>query len=276
MKRDERPPRGPGQGHGPGQGRPPYPRRGGDARRPDPLAQKAADIAKSTGLSLEAARQVAAGRADLNELLKRMAFRDEVNSLIQRHDLNRALATQVALGQVSLEQVLMRRRVEVHLDANRDRSVLDAARESGKPLTLGLHGHKNLQCTIVSVGRYDLQVKDLEGGEEHTVHKLQVKYAYEPDDHKKVRKGLEYDKARRDLAVEPIVRPQDRFACSDKRLGVALDQKRIVTAVTLEGECFTGEIVWIARYEFGLRTRHGGEVVIFRHALDDLREQRPG
>lgn len=217
---------------------------------------------------------MAAGRADLNELIKRMAQRDEVNTLIQRHGLNRALATQVALGQVSLDQVLMRRRVEEHLEATRDRDVLDAARQSGKVLTLGLHGHKSLQCRIVSMDRYEIHVKDVEGGEEHAVHKLQLKFAYDPDDHKKVRKGLEYDKVRRERVIEPIARPQDRFACSDKRLGVAMDQKRVVTAVTLEGECFTGEIGWISRYEFGVRMKHGGEVVVFRHALDDLREQR--
>lgn len=266
MKRDERrpPPSGPGR-RGP-------PRR--EERRPDPIAQKAADIARSTGLPLDAARQVAAGRADLNELLKRMAFRDEVNTLMQRHDLNRALATQVALGQVALDQVLMRRRLEEHIAANRERSALEEARASGKPVTLGLHGHKNLQCRVLSVDRYEVVLRDVETGEEHPVHKLRIKYAYDPDDHKKVRKGLEYDKARRDREVEPVVRPQDRFACSDKRLGVAMDQKHVVTAVTLEGECFTGEIVWIARFEFAIRTRHGGTITIFRHALDELRDAR--
>ncbi len=215
---------------------------------------------------------MAAGRADLNELLKRMAFQDEVQALMNRHELNRALATQIVLGQANLDQVLTRRRVEAQLAANRARSVLDAAAADGRELTVGIHGHKQLRVKVAAVERYDVVLVETEGGAEHRVHKLQLKYAYAPDDHKKVRKSLDYDKARREAVVEPIPRPQDRYACSDRRLGVALDRKLPVTAVTLEGECFTGEIAWVARYEFGLRTRSGAEVVVFRHALADLRE----
>jgi sRNA-binding regulator protein Hfq len=46
----------------------------------------------------------------------------------------------------------------------------------------------------------------------------------------------------------------------------------VITLVTLEGECFTGEIAWIGRYEVAMRTRQGVEVIVFRHAIDDLRE----
>jgi sRNA-binding regulator protein Hfq len=144
----------------------------------------------------------------------------------------------------------------------------------GAELTLGLHGHRNLRVKVQAVDPYEVVVREVEGGAEERIHKLQIKYAYPSAEHKKVRKGLEYDKERRDRAVEPIARPQHRFACSDKRLGFAMEQKHAVTAVTLEGECFTGEIAWISRYEFAIRTRHGGEVVVFRHALDDLRDAR--
>jgi hypothetical protein len=223
-------------------------------------------------LTIEAARQVAAGRADLNELLKRMAFQDEVQALMTRHELNRALATQVVLGQANLEQILTRRRVEAHLGANRARSILDAAAADGRELTFGVHGHRTLRARVLAVDRYEVELRDVETSAVERIHKLRIKYAYDPNDHKRVRKGLDYDRTRRDLTVEPVPRPQDRFACSDRRLGLALDHHTPVTAVTLEGECFSGEIVWVARFEFGLRTRGGGEVVLFRHALAELRE----
>ncbi|MFZ5481080.1 MAG: hypothetical protein ACOZNI_30240 [Myxococcota bacterium] len=251
--------------------RPPPPRR--DDQR-EAIARRAAEIARTTGLPPESARLVAAGRADLNDLLKKMAFRDEVNTLMQRHDLNRALATQVALGQADLDFILLRRRVDAHLAATRDRSVLDETQRAGSEITLGLHGHRTLRARVKAVERYEVVVVDTEKGAEERVHKLQLKYAYKPDDHKRVRKGLEYDKARRDRVVEPVARPQDRYACSDRRLGAAMDHKAAVVATTLEGECFHGEIAWVARYEFAIRTKGGGEVVIFRHALDDLREER--
>jgi sRNA-binding regulator protein Hfq len=273
MSRDDgRPGRGPVGGGGAVRRGPPG---RDDRRRPsreDPHAKRAAEIARTTGLTIEAARTVAAGRADLNDLLKRMAFQDEVQALMARHELNRALATQIVMGQANLAQVLTRRRVESQLEANRDRTVLELALADGRELTLGLHGHRQLRARIRAVERYEVVLLESEANVEHRVHKLQIKYAYAPDDHKKVRKGLDYDKARRDAVVEPIPRPQDRYACSDRRLGLALDRKLPVTIVTLEGECFNGEIAWVSRYEFAVRTRAGGEVVIFRHALAELRE----
>lgn len=266
MKSEDRPSRGSGPRRDT--------RRAPAERRPDPHASRAAEIARTTGLPLASARLVAAGKADVNELLKRMAFHDEVNSLIQRHTLNRALATQVVLGHASLEQILLRRRVEAHLTANHDRSILATALATGSDLTLGLHGHRVVRAKILVIDLYEITIREVESGAEERLHKLQIKYAYDPNDHKKVKKGLEYDKERRDRAVEPVKRPQDRYACSDKRLGVAMERKLAVTAVTLEGECYTGEIVWISRYEFAIRTRHGGEVVLCRHALDDLREPK--
>lgn len=238
----------------------------------DPVAARAAEIARNTGLPPGTARQVAAGKLDLNEVLKRMAVADEVNRIMVQHELNRALATQVVLGHAVLDDVLSRRRIEVHLAEHHDRSVLDAAAASGKELTLGLHGHRTVRGTVVGVDRYEITFRDAESGAESVVHKLQVKYAFDPEDYKKIKKGLDYDKARREQAVEPRPRPQDRFGCSDKRLGQAWDRKLPVTAVTLEGECFSGEVAWIARFEFGLRVRAGAEVVVFRHALDDFRD----
>lgn len=270
MSTDERRPPRPGGGRDPRGGRRAGPP--GRGRGEDPNQRRAQEIARTTGLPYEAARQVASGKADLNDLLKRMAFRDEVQALITRHGLNRALATQVVLGQADLEQVLSRRRIEEHILANRERAILEETQASGKELTLGLHGHRSLRVRIREVERYEIVAIDVESGAEQRIHKLQIKYAYAPDDHKKVRKAMDYDKARRDVQIEPIARPQDRYACSDRRLGLALDRKLHVTAVTLEGECFTGEIAWVGRYEFGLRTRSGGEVVIFRHALVELRE----
>lgn len=276
MSTDERRPHGPGGGRDPRGGRRDGPPGRGDRRRPppgeDPTQRKAQEIAKNTGLPYEAARQVASGKADLNDLLKKMAFRDEVQALMTRHELNRALATQIVLGQADLEQVLSRRRIEQHITTHRDRAILEEHQASGKELTLGLHGHKSLRVRITAVEKYEIVVTELETNTEQRIHKLQIKYAYVPDDHKKVRKGMDYDKARRDIHVDPISRPQDRYACSDRRLGTALDRKIHVTAVTLEGECFTGDIAWVGRYEFAVRTRSGGEVVIFRHALVELRE----
>jgi hypothetical protein len=240
------------------------------ARQAD-LARRTDEIARSTGLPSELARRVALGQADTNTLLAELAFRDQVDALMQRHDLIRALATQVALGHARIEDVLLRRRVDALLASGRDRSTLDEACVSGAELTLGLHGQRTVRARVTKVDRYEVELVDAATGAPERVHKLRVKYAHAPDEGKRLRKALDYDKTRRDREIEPIARPQERFACSDRRLGTLADARAVVTAVTLEGECFTGEIAWVGRYEFGLRTRTGAELVFFRHALDDLR-----
>lgn len=197
-----------------------------------------------------------------------MAFADEVTGLMARHSLDRALATQVAMGHADLAAVLLRRRVDAALAQTKDRTVLLA----GSELTICTHGHKSLRVKVTVVSAYEIQALDLETNAELTVHKTAMKYAFAPDDFKKVRKALEFDKARRDAVVEPRLRPQERFACSNRRLGAAMDKKSDVTVVTVEGEIFTGEVSWVSRFEFGLRTRQGAEIAIFRHALDDFRE----
>lgn len=248
-----------------------------ESRRPpqrpvDPVAAKAAEIARTTGLPAAIAKQVAAGKADLNEVLKRMAVADEVNRLMQVHDLNRALATQIVLGQAELAGVLARRRVEALLAATRDRSGLEEAAGRERDISLGVHGHKTLRGRVIRVDQYEFLFRDAETAAETLIHKLQVKYAFDPEDFKRVRKALDYDKARRERVVEPRARPQERYGCSDRRLGAALDGKTAVTAVTIEGECFSGEVSWVGRYEFGLRTKQGAEVILFRHALDDFQD----
>lgn len=251
-------------------GRPQRPAKAAPPRVVDPIAHRAAEIVRNTGIPPGMARQVAAGKLDLNEVLKRMAVTDEVNRIMTQHELNRALATQVVLGHANLDEVLCRRRIDQHLAANRDRSVLEAAVGSRRPLTIGVHGHRTVRGEVLAVDRYEFTLRDADTGAESVIHKLQAKYAFDSEDFKKVKKAQDYDKARRDRVIEPRPRPQDRFGCSDRRLGLALDRRTQVTAVTLEGEKFTGEVSWIARFEFGLRPRAGGEVVIFRHALDDF------
>lgn len=227
---------------------------------------------RSHGLDAATARQVATGRADLNAVLLRMARAEEVQRLMDRYGFNRALATQIALGHADLESTLARRRVEDHLEATRHRSILDEAFAAGTELTFGIHGHRTLRGTLVAVEPYEVVIRPSEGGDAERVHKVLLKYAFPSAEFKKIKKGLEYDNERRERVTEPRYRPQERYGCSDRRLGLAMDRKTPVVAVTTEGECFVGEVSWVGRFEFGVRTRAGGEVVVFRHALDDFRD----
>lgn len=222
-------------------------------------------------MPIQMAMAVAHGKLSLNEALQKLARRDAVTRMMEKHGLSRALATQVALGQASLEEILSERRLDQHRADYRDHSVLDAAVASAAPLTLLLHGHRRVTGTILSVEAYRFRIKTEEGAEED-VHKLQAKLAFQPDAYKRLRKVLRMDKALEASPLPPVERPQDRYGCSDRRLFKYLDTKVEVQATTLEGEIVRGCVSWFGRYEFGLKLKGDAEVVVFRHALHDLRE----
>jgi len=211
------------------------------------------------------AMAVAHGRMELNEALERMARKDRVNALMERHQLSRALATQIALGHASLEQVLSRRRLDSHRTDNRDRSSLQADAR----LTLALHDGRTLKGRVTAVEPYQLQF-EIDGGGAETLHKLKLLYTYSPDDWKAVKKGVKSDKKAAASAEAPATRPQDRYSCSDRRLFGYLDRGVELNVTLLDGEVFRGNLLWFGRYEFGFKLRSDAEITVFRHALRDV------
>lgn len=241
----------------------------GKARRTrvDPIREKA-EALHAKGLPFQLAMSVAQGYMDFNEALERMARREKVQRIEAQHDLDRAVATQIVLGQVRLESVLYRRRFEAHRNDNRDRTCLGAAAR----LTFGVHGQTTITGTIVDAGSYELIVHQDGVAEPAPLHKLQIKYAYAPDVWKQAKKAFRKDKALSAAPREPVVRPQDRYGCSDRRLFRCLDSSLDVDATLLEGEVIHGKVSWIGRFEFGMVVKGGAEVVVFRHALANFAE----
>jgi hypothetical protein len=248
------------------------PRGGPKARRPpDPAIRQRAEELAAAGMPIQMAMAIAHGKLSLNEALQKLARRDAVTRMMEKHALSRALATQVALGQASLEEILAERRFEQHRADFRDHSILDASVASGAPLTLLLHGRRRVTGHVLAVELYRFKFKH-EDGTEEDMHKLQAKLAFQPEAFKRLRKVLRIDKALEAAPLPPVERPQDRYGCSDRRLFKYLDTHVEVQATTLEGEQVRGSVSWFGRYEFGLKLKADAEVVVFRHALHDLRE----
>lgn len=237
--------------------------------RTDPRVRSRAEKLHENGMPFQMAMAVALGRLSLNDALERLQRQEKVEKLMAEHELSRALATQIVIGHASLDVVLARRRMQAHRDENRLRSCLDRARESGEPLALAIHGKDKVIGQVLEVAPYSVTVQP-EGAEPQEIHKLQLKYAWNPDNWKKIRKGVRTDKDRAREPLAPIERPQDRYTCSDKRLFRYLDEGATVQATLLEGEVLRGTIAWFGRYEFGLQLRTEVEVTVFRHALHDL------
>lgn len=214
------------------------------------------------GMPFQMAMAVAHGRLDLSTALETMARKQRAERLEQEHGLGRALATQVAMGQLDLELVLRRRRLAEHRTENRDRTWL----EPGRRLVLGLHDRKPLTATIDKVDPYSVHVLP-EKGEAEEIHKLQVQFAYDPAQWKLVKKAIRTDKAVAQLKLEPVRLPQERYGCSDKRLFNYLDTKVDISVILLGGQTIKGQVAWFSRYEFEIEARNGARVGVFRHAL---------
>lgn len=261
-----------------GRGRPRGDRRGPPQRgggkpvkkhRTDPKVRARAEELHDNGMPFQMAMAVALGRLSLNDALERLRRQEKVEKLMEDHALSRALATQIVIGHASLDVVLARRRMQAHRDENRLRSCLDDAKESGETLVIAIHGKTKVTGTVVEVAPYSVTVQP-EEGEAVEIHKLQLKYAWSPEDWKRVRKGVRMDKSLSKEPKSPIERPQDRYTCSDKRLFRYLDDEIMVQATLLEGELIRGTLTWFGRYEFGLRLKSDVEITVFRHALHDL------
>ena len=265
--------------HGPGGRGRPGPRRGPN-RPPPPQQEKnlkaeqlarAEELMRSSGVPLPMALQVVREQRTLNEVVTQLAQESEVERLVARHGLNRALATQVARGDARLDDVLRKARMLNHLAENRERTFLSAA--SGGPVALGVHGAKVLRGRIAAVDVYDVDFAPDEG-DAVRLPKVRIKYGYDPQHYKQLRKNMGWDAARKG-ARDPILRPQDRYGCSDKRLFRYLDGGVTVSVTLLEGEVFTGKVVWMGRWEFGLKLdRSEVVVVIWRHALAEISEDK--
>lgn len=229
--------------------------------------EKAEELVERTGLPRNLAFQVAMGSLTLSGALNKLAFRDEVEKLIRRHDFQRSLATQIAMGQVSLEDVLRKQRRQAYFQENSQRSILTDAMEERLRINLMLHGQKRLQGRVEEVGAFDFRFQGK--GEPVTIHKLQVKAAWDGRRNAAVLSTVKTNKSQGGVC-EPIVKPQDRYHCSNRRLFLHMEASERLTIHLLEGASLSGTIAWISKWELGLTLKKGPVVVIFRHAIAEL------
>ena len=245
---------------------PPTVHRGNKAQ----IQRKADRLVREAGIPHSLAWQVATGALSLNDVLERLARKDKVDGLMRRFDLPKSQATQVALGQADLDSLLKKRRLDAELARSRERSFLLEAAHGGVPVVLGVHGRRVVKGHVKGVDRYEFSFLDRGASEPASVHKLQVKWACIGDDELLVRKAHKKGPGS-DADAEPVWKPQDRYGCPDRRLFDFLDDAVDVVVTLLEGDQFSGHVTWMGRWEFGMELKKGARVVIFRHALTDIR-----
>lgn len=232
-----------------------------EAKPKSPFRQRA-DALHQQGMPFQMAMAVATGRMDMSEALARLEVEREVEVMMAEHDLERAIAVQIAKGGAELDTVLFGRRYQAHRTVGRERTTL----VEGAELTLGCHATKPVTGVITELLPYAIRfaVRD---GDELEIRKLDVLYTYVPSDWKRARKAIRTDKAVARKGLKPQPKPQDRYGISDKRLFRYLDQQREIAVTLVDGQHIRGTIPWFARYEFGLQVRGDVVIGIFRHAL---------
>ncbi len=224
-------------------------------------------LVKESHIPEAAARRVVYGKATLNEVLEELMLQERIERLISEHGVNRALATNIALGKTNLDVVLLRRRKNETLKKYYDQSCLEEARRKDARIALALHGNKKVVGRIKDVDKYVFRFQPDDSEEVVEIHKTHVKFAYDPDQYKGVRKHLKVDKKVRAQQLGPILRARERYHFKNLTLQESMDTRREVDVVTLEGDTFRGHVEWFGRWEFGLKLKGGARVVAFRHAV---------
>lgn len=220
------------------------------------------------------AMDVVKGRMTEADALERLARRAEVDLLMHKHGLDRALATQVVVGDAALDAVLATRRFEAHRAAHRGWSVLaDAQTDEVPRWFLGVDGGSRV-ARVAVVDTYTVTLVDRRG-ETTSLHKLALALAADAAVERRVRRALRRDPEIAAQALAPSTRPQDRYGVSDRRLFRLMDGGEDALVTLVSGDRLRGGIAWFARYEFGLRLKGDVEVVVFRHALHQVTGARP-
>ena len=232
--------------------------------------RQAEDLTRKSHIPWPAAVRVVTGRTTLNEVLQEMVREERIKGLIATHEIDRALATSIALGRTDLQTVLLRRRKNETLSSNYKRSCLEEGFQSGAPIVVALHGHQKVRGKIVGLEQYSFSFQEEGSTEVVELHKTLAKFAYDPAQYKELRKFMGIDNQVKKKNLEPIQRVKERHHFKNMSLQRALDEQLDVDVTTLEGDTFRGKVSWFGRWEFGLKFKGGLKVSVFRHGVYSL------
>ena len=152
-------------------------------------------------------------------------------------------------------------------------SIFDQALESEQPWELCIHGHQVVRAKIIENLTYDLNVS-ISGHRKKEIPKIQIKFLYPSDLTESVRPLIKTDDKIKQLALEPILSPRDRYFIKNKSLFPLMKEKQVVYFYSLEGDAIRGIITDFSRYDITVALKGGIPVTILRHCIYDLRDKK--
>lgn len=228
-------------------------------------------MVEQSNIPFSAAVRVVLGKTTLNEVLQDMLREEKIKKLIETYDINRALATNIALGRTDLNVVMLRRRKNTTLQEHYTQSCLDEAVAKAHKLALAIHGHKKIMGKVLENGKYTIQFQEDGQSTPTEIHKTQIKFAYDPEQYKNLKKFMEIDNGVKKMSLQPILRAKDRHHFKNLVLQQSIDERREVEVISLEGDSFKGTVDWFGRWEFALKFKGGLRVTLFRHAVHSVK-----
>lgn len=250
-----KPPRPPGS-------RPPRPAPNRFDRR-----RRAEEIAQSSGIPLEKAAQVAAGKLSLPEVLKRMRLEEEVQRLHEEGKLRDCHLQQVLSGTMDVPKALFLARLD-HKKHEPEylRSSLPELLAQETEVTLASLGGRLLTGRLLNEEAYEVTLKTREG-ETVTLPKHDIKFFLKAEERKLVLKHLERKDDIALLAPETLRSRARRNDYRARSLLLKMESGEPLNWITVEGDVLRGTVLDFGRYEVRVKTSRGAELYLLRHAL---------
>ncbi len=108
-------------------------------------------------------------------------------------------------------------------------------------------------------------------GNEQVIIKTDVKYCYKDMDAEKVQASVEIDEAVKARKLAALQKGEEGYLLDAEAVQNARKRGDLIEVTLREGEIFRGIIDWVSPYEIKLILNNGAKVVLFQHALYELK-----
>jgi ribosomal protein S1 len=163
--------------------------------------------------------------------------------------------------------------LQEYLDKGYNISIFDQALGSNQPWQMHIHSHRIITVRILENLKSDLKVS-IEGAGDEILPKTYVKLLYPEDQAGSVTPLVKTDNKVKDLSLEPIISPRNRYHIKNKSLFPLMEEKSVVFFTLLEGEIIKGLVAGFSRYEITVNMKGGIPITILRHSIYDLRDKK--
>lgn len=165
------------------------------------------------------------------------------------------------------------RGLQEYLQAHYRRSIFDEALASGERWEFHLHKQRIVKAAIIENMTYDLKLKGDEV-DAAPIPKTDIKLVYPEKLSASVIPALNVNSKVRNLLLEPIIAPGERYHIKNKTLFPLMKERRVLFFTLLEGEVVRGIVDGFTRYEITVNLKGGTPVTILRHSVYDVRDKK--